>query len=137
MRYGDEIGMGDDLRLRERDCARTPMQWSTEAQAGFSRADKLALPVIHEGAYGYERINAADQRRDHALAAELDRAHDSHAQRDPEFGWGDFRALETGHHGVLALRYNWRNNDVLAVHNFCDETVEITLQLAGDAGRHS
>src|SRR5262245_64874004 len=64
LRYGDEIGMGDDLSLPERNCARTPMQWSTEPNAGFSRASKLPLPVISTGPYGYERVNAAEQRRD-------------------------------------------------------------------------
>src|ERR1700744_2155713 len=54
VRYGDEIGMGDDLRLPERQCARTPMQWSTEAHGGFTECDKPAVPVISEGAYGFE-----------------------------------------------------------------------------------
>ncbi len=46
LRYGDEIGMGDDLSLPERNCARTPMQWSTEPQAGFTKSEKPILPVI-------------------------------------------------------------------------------------------
>ena len=49
LRYGDEIGMGDDLALPERECARTPMQWSTEPQGGFTKADKPVVPVISEG----------------------------------------------------------------------------------------
>ena len=64
MRYGDEIGMGDDLRLPERNCARTPMQWSTEPNAGFTKSDKPILPVISEGAYSFEHVNVAVQRRD-------------------------------------------------------------------------
>src|SRR3954470_11150696 len=64
IRYGDELGMGDDLSLPERNCARTPMQWSTEPLAGFTRADKGILPVIEHGPYGFHKVNAADQRRD-------------------------------------------------------------------------
>jgi maltose alpha-D-glucosyltransferase / alpha-amylase len=64
VRYGDEIGMGDDLKLPERNCARTPMQWSTEPHAGFTKSDKPIVPVISNGAYGCEHVNAAEQRRD-------------------------------------------------------------------------
>src|SRR6478672_9247124 len=54
LRYGDEIGMGDDLRLKDRAAIRTPMQWSNERNAGFSRAETLARPVISRGAFGYD-----------------------------------------------------------------------------------
>src|SRR4030095_7288664 len=57
LRYGDEIGMGDDLRLKERNSVRTPMQWSDDPQAGFSTARKTVLPVIGRGPWSYERIN--------------------------------------------------------------------------------
>jgi maltose alpha-D-glucosyltransferase/alpha-amylase len=64
IRYGDEIGMGDDLRLKERNSVRTPMQWSEEPQAGFSSAKKTVLPVISKGPYSYTRVNVEAQRRD-------------------------------------------------------------------------
>src|SRR5438067_2374303 len=64
LRYGDEIGMGDDLRLPERNCARTPMQWSDEPHGGFTVSDHPVLPVITGGAYGFEHLNVAAQRRD-------------------------------------------------------------------------
>jgi maltose alpha-D-glucosyltransferase/alpha-amylase len=64
LRYGDEIGMGDDLSLPERNCARTPMQWSTEPHGGFTSARKPVRPVISGGAYGFEHVNVAAQRRD-------------------------------------------------------------------------
>src|ERR687889_2163836 len=60
-RYGDELGMGDDLSLPERNCARTPMQWSTEPQGGFTKSTKPVLPVIDKGPFGYEHVNAAEQ----------------------------------------------------------------------------
>ena len=54
LRYGDEIGMGDDLSLPERDAIRTPMQWSAEQNAGFSTAERLVRPVVADGLYAYE-----------------------------------------------------------------------------------
>src|SRR5206468_9286778 len=64
IRYGDEIGMGDDLSLPERNCARTPMQWSDEPHGGFTTAESPPEDVISGGAYGYEHLNVASQRRD-------------------------------------------------------------------------
>src|SRR3954454_12271485 len=64
LRYGDELGMGDNLELPERNCARTPMQWSTEPHAGFTKSAKPILPVIDKGPYGYQHVNAAEQRRE-------------------------------------------------------------------------
>ena len=80
IRYGDEIGMGDDLRLPERNCARTPMQWSDEPQGGFSISETPVLPPISQGPYGFQHVNVAGQRRDPELDAELDRAAAPHAQ---------------------------------------------------------
>jgi maltose alpha-D-glucosyltransferase/alpha-amylase len=135
IRYGDEIGMGDDLRLAERNCARTPMQWSTEPNAGFSRAKKLSVPVISGGAYGYQRVNAAHQRQDPASFLNWTERIIRMRKEVPEFGWGDYRVVDAGHPGVLAICYAWRNNEVLAVHNLRDEMVEIELHLQGEAGK--
>jgi maltose alpha-D-glucosyltransferase/alpha-amylase len=63
VRPQNELGMGDDLRLPERNCARTPMQCSNEPQGGFTGNSKPHIPVITGGPYGYEHINAATQRR--------------------------------------------------------------------------
>src|SRR5258707_8817133 len=64
LRYGDEIGMGDDLDLPERNCARTPMQWSTEPHGGFTKADKPGVPGISEGPHGYPHLNPPQHRRE-------------------------------------------------------------------------
>ena len=91
IRYGDELGMGDDLKLPERNCARTPMQWSNEPHGGFTQSDKPHVPVISGGPYGYEHINAAIQRRHPELAVKLDGADHPHAQGGSR-GWlGRFR----------------------------------------------
>ena len=64
IRYGDEIGMGDNLELPERDCARTPMQWSAEPHVGFTEGNKPCMPVIDKGPYAYEHVDVAKQRPD-------------------------------------------------------------------------
>jgi maltose alpha-D-glucosyltransferase/alpha-amylase len=134
IRYGDELGMGDDLNLPERNCARTPMQWSTEPNGGFSRARRTILPVISTGPYGYDKINAANQRRDPQSFLNWTERIIRMRKEVPEFGWGDFQVLEVKQPGILAIRYDWRNNGVLAVHNLRDEAVEIELTLDRDAG---
>ena len=117
VRYGDEIGMGDDLNLPERNCARTPMQWSTEPHAGFTKSDKPILPVISDGPYGYQHVNAAEQRRDPNSLLNWTERIIRMRKEVPEVGWGDFDVLATRDPAVLAIRYDWRNNSVLFVHN--------------------
>lgn len=135
IRYGDELGMGDDLTLPERNCARTPMQWSTEPLGGFTRARKAVLPVIEEGAYGYRKVNAADQRRDPGSLLNWTERMIRMRKEVPEIGWGDFRVLDTGNIGVLAIRYDWRNNTMVVVHNMLDEAAEIQLRVGDECGR--
>jgi len=64
LRYGDELGMGDNLALPERTSCRTPMQWSREPHGGFTKNKKPVVPVIDDGPYSYQHVNAADQRRE-------------------------------------------------------------------------
>jgi maltose alpha-D-glucosyltransferase / alpha-amylase len=137
VRYGDELGMGDNLELPERNCARTPMQWSNEPQAGFTKGEKPVLPVIDKGPYAYEHVNAARQRRDaHSMLNWTERIIRMRKEV-PEIGWGDFEVLETGTPAVLAIRYDWRNNSVLFLHNLDAKPREIRFHtgLAGDAGK--
>ena len=80
--YGDEIGMGDNIYLGDRNGVRTPMQWSPDRNAGFSRADpqRLYLPPIMDPIYGYEAVNVEAQMREPLVAAQLDAAHARGAQ---------------------------------------------------------
>ncbi len=130
LRYGDEIGMGDDLSLPERNCARTPMQWSDEPHGGFTVSDKPVLPVISGGAYGFEHLNVAAQRRDpNSMLNWLERACRMRKEV-PEVGWGDFKMLRSPHPAVLMLLYEWRNNAVFFVHNLAAEPRELTVNAA-------
>jgi len=137
VRYGDEIGMGDDLNLPERNCARTPMQWSTEPHAGFTKSDKPILPVISDGAYGYQHVNAAEQRRDPNSLLNWTERIIRMRKEVPEVGWGDFEVLSIRDPAVLAIRYDWRNNSVLFVHNLdaIPSEVAFSTGLRGNEGR--
>jgi maltose alpha-D-glucosyltransferase / alpha-amylase len=138
IRYGDEIGMGDNLDLPERNCARTPMQWSTEPHAGFTESDKPCSPVIDEGPYGYEHINVAKQRRDPNSMLNWTERIIRMRKEVPEIGWGDFSVIATRDPAILAIRYDWRSNSVLFVHNLDEKPREASFSvgLAGDEGKH-
>lgn len=125
--------MGDDLAQPERNSVRAPMQWADEPNAGFSTApsERLLRPVIAEGPFGYRRVNVAAQRDlDGSLMDDLQRLIRTR-RACPEIGWGPCRVLETGETGVLALRYDWRGETVLIVHNFADRAVEARVRLEG------
>jgi maltose alpha-D-glucosyltransferase / alpha-amylase len=124
-RYGDEIGMGDNLDLPERNCARTPMQWSNEPQAGFTESDQPVLPVISQGPYGFEHVNVAAQKRDPDSLMDWTERMIRMRKEVPEIGWGDFSIIPTGKPEVLAIRYEWRNNSVLFVHNLSAIPTEV------------
>ncbi|MBV8848980.1 MAG: alpha-amylase family protein [Methylobacteriaceae bacterium] len=137
IRYGDELGMGDDLKLPERNCARTPMQWSNEPHGGFTKSDKPIMPVISHGPYGYEHTNAAIQRRhDESMLNWTERVIRMRKEV-PEIGWGDFEILRLRDPAILAIRYDWRNNSVVILHNLDANAREITFDvgLENEGGR--
>ena len=127
IRYGDELGMGDDLTLPERACARTAMQWSNEPHGGFTKNAKPHTPVIDQGPYGYQHVNAAIQRRHPDSMLNWTERIIRMRKEVPEIGWGDFTALNVRDPAVLALRYDWRNNSVLFLHNLHEQPREILL----------
>ncbi len=119
--YGDEIGMGDDLGLQERNSVRTPMQWSDEPQAGFSTAEELVRPVIDRGPYSYQHVNVEDQRRDPNSLLNWTAQMIRLRKECPEIGWGDWDILETGSDAVLAMRFDWHGTSLVIVHNFSEQ----------------
>jgi len=137
IRYGDEIGMGDNLDLPERNCARTPMQWSNEPHGGFTKSDRPCSPVIDQGPYGFEHVNVAKQRRDPNSMLNWTERIIRMRKEVPEIGWGDFSVIAARDPAVLILRYDWRNNSVLFVHNLDDKPREISFAvgLPGDTGK--
>jgi maltose alpha-D-glucosyltransferase/alpha-amylase len=127
LRYGDELGMGDNLALPERVCGRTPMQWSTERNGGFTKSDKPVVPVISDGPYGYQHVNAAEQRRDANSLLNWTERIIRMRKEVPEVGWGRFKVLNTGDNAVLGIRYDWRNNSVLFLHNLASDPREVSF----------
>src|SRR5262249_2470072 len=130
----DEIGMGDDLSLNERDSVRTPMQWSDEPQAGFSMAKKTILPVIDKDVWSYKRVNVEAQKCDPTSLLNWTERIIRARKEVPEFGWGDYRIVNTHKNSVLGLRYDWRNNELLTLHNFDDRPQSVTIELRGEGG---
>ena len=127
LQYGDEIGIGDDLRLPERECARTPMQWSAERNGGFSSARRTVRPVISDPIYGYRRVNVEAQRRDpHSLLNWVERK--IRMRREcPEISWGDWTIVKANAPDVLVMQYDWRGHRLLFLHNFSDKPRVVRL----------
>ncbi len=129
IRYGDEIGMGDDLTLKERDAVRTPMQWSAERNAGFSTAHKLVHPIISEGPYSHTMINVETQRRERDSLLNWMTSLIRIRQECPEIGWGEWCIIETGVPSVLGMYYKWQDSSLLILHNFDEKVHEVRLDL--------
>ncbi|MDT5038733.1 MAG: maltose alpha-D-glucosyltransferase / alpha-amylase [Micromonosporaceae bacterium] len=128
LRYGDEIGMGDDLSLPGRDAIRTPMQWSLLPNGGFSVADQPVRPVISTGPYSYRRVNVTAQRQDpDSLLAWFERM--IHTLREsPEVGAGHCRPVDVKlPAGVLAHRADGVTGSMLFLHNLGTDDVRADL----------
>lgn len=135
--YGEEIGLGDDLSQQERNSIRPPMQWSGEANAGFSTAppEQLFRPVISDDQFGYQHLNVIAQRRDaDSLLNWMERAIRMRKEC-PEFGWGDWQIIGTDHPSVFAHRCDWQDGAVVAVHNLAGEACSVTLNLKENEDR--
>ena len=132
MQYGDEIGMGDNLELPERECARTPMQWTADRHGGFSRADKVVRPVIDDEVFGYKHVNAADQRRDRDSLLNWTERRIRMRQECPEISHGHYAVLRTSASEVLVLRYEWRDTSLVTLHNFSSKPQKVRFALEGE-----
>jgi maltose alpha-D-glucosyltransferase / alpha-amylase len=129
MQYGDEIGIGENLKLPERECARTPMQWTSERHGGFSRAARVVRPVINDPAFGYQKVNVSDMRRDPQSLLNWTERIIRMRKECPEISWGTFSVLRTTEPGVLALRYDWRETSLVTLHNFASRDVKVKLKV--------
>lgn len=126
--YGDEIGMGDDVSLFDRNGLRTPMQWNDGANAGFSEAasEKLYAPVIADPVYGYQQVNVASQEADpQSLLNRL--RHLIFTRKNVEvFGWGDFawKSFNFDNEAVVAYQREWQSQRVVVLNNLSDQAVK-------------
>jgi maltose alpha-D-glucosyltransferase/alpha-amylase len=117
--YGDEIGMGDDVRRADRDGVRTPMQWSGEPNAGFStaRAEALYAPLIDDPVYGYPAVNVAAQRRDPSSLFHWMRNMIRLRRMFRVFGRGSIEFLPAANEKVLVYLRRWEQDIILCVAN--------------------
>jgi maltose alpha-D-glucosyltransferase/alpha-amylase len=128
IRYGEELGMGDDLSLKERLSVRTPMQWTDEKNAGFTTADQAFRPVIDKGDYGFQKINVAAQTRDPSSLLNWT-AHMIRIRKAcPEIGLGDYTVLDAGSADIFAIRYDYEGKSLVIVHNFSDKPATGTVK---------
>jgi maltose alpha-D-glucosyltransferase / alpha-amylase len=137
LQFGDEIGLGDDLSLPERECARTPMQWSSDPHGGFTTGKRPVLPVISDPIYGYQRVNVEGQRRDPQSLLNWMERKIRMRRECPEISWGDWKILKTDQPGVLVMRYEWDDHTLITVHNFTGKPRAVVLDrgaVAGDTG---
>ncbi len=134
--YGDEIGMGDDIWLPDRDGVRTPMQWDDGPNAGFSTADPddLYLPVIDDETYGYEQVNVKAQRDDSNSRLNQMRQMIRARKAHPALGRGEIRFLDVENVSVLAYLRTHGDETLLIVNNLSSEPQRVELDLGTFAG---
>jgi maltose alpha-D-glucosyltransferase/alpha-amylase len=129
--YGDEIGMGDNVHLGDRNGVRTPMQWSGGWNAGFSTADpeNLYSPLILNPVYGYQTVNVESQKRfEHSLLSWMKRIIKVR-QATPVFGRGSIEFLYPANHRVLAYVREGAGEIILVVNNLSSSAQAVELDL--------
>jgi len=145
--YGDEIGMGDNIWLPDRDASRTPMQWTPDRNAGFSSADpgKLYLPVVQSLVYNYTLTNVESQLAQSRSLLHWVRNVIHVRKAHPAFGLGTITVLETDHESVIAFVRSYEGSgtqfgdspeDVLCVFSFAHNPISVTIQAEPFAGSH-
>jgi maltose alpha-D-glucosyltransferase/alpha-amylase len=134
--YGDEIGMGDDVRLGDRDGVRTPMQWTGDRNAGFSSASPEALysPVITDPVYGYQAVNVESQQRDNSSLYHWMKNMIGLRKLFSVFGRGTLEFLAPANTRVLAYLRRYHDDVVLCVANLSRFAQPVELDLPGFAG---
>ncbi|RFA13049.1 maltose alpha-D-glucosyltransferase [Subtercola boreus] len=144
--YGDEIGMGDNIWLNDRDSSRTPMQWTPDRNAGFSTADpgKLFLPVVQSLVYNYTLVNVESQLAQSRSMLHWVRNVIHVRKAHPAFGLGSLEIVPADHDSVLSFVRSYAGSDtqwgdaperILCVFSFAHNPISVTLDLPEFAGR--
>lgn len=134
--YGDEIGMGDNIWLPDRDGVRTPMQWSSDRNGGFSPADpeRLYLPAIQNDQYGYQTVNVQNQMKQENSLLKWTRAHIQVRKQYHAFGRGSYRELSTDNEAILAFLREYDGETILCINNLSAIPQAAELDLSEFAG---
>jgi maltose alpha-D-glucosyltransferase / alpha-amylase len=135
--YGDEIGMGDNIHLGDRNGVRTPMQWSPDRNGGFSRVDpaELILPTTMDALYGYAAVNVEAQRRDAHSLLNWTRRMLAVRSSHPAFGRGTLTLLSPTNRKVLAYIREYEGDTLLCVANVAHSPEAVELDLSRFVGR--
>src|SRR5690606_17905001 len=135
--YGDELGMGDNIFLGDRNGVRTPMQWSPDRNGGFSRADpqNLFLPPIMDPIYGYASVNVEAQAREPASLLNWTRRILAVRKMHKSFGRGTLELLRPGNRKVLAYIRRYEDEVLLCVVNLKRSAQPVELDLTAFKGR--
>ena len=136
--YGDEIGMGDNVYLGDRDGVRTPMQWSFDRNGGFSRADPatLYLPPIMDPVYGFEAVNVEAQSRSPSSLLNWTKRLIAARRAHRALGRGRLRFLYPSNRKVIAYLREWGEEIILCVANLSRSAQAVELDLSELRGRH-
>ncbi len=135
--YGDEIGMGDNVYLGDRDGVRTPMQWSADRNAGFSRVNpqRCYLPVIVDPEYHFEAVNVEAQEANPQSLLWWTKRLIALRKEHPVLGHGDIEFLRPDNGKVLAFTRTWNDETILVVANLSRHPQFVELDLSRYAGR--
>ncbi|MGW8850543.1 maltose alpha-D-glucosyltransferase [Streptomyces xiamenensis] len=136
--YGDEIGMGDNIWLGDRDAVRTPMQWTPDRNAGFSTCDpgRLFLPTIMDPVHGYQVTNVEAAMSSPSSLLHWTRRMVEIRKQNPAFGLGTYAELPSSNPSVLAFLREHGDDLVLCVHNFSRFSQPTELDLRTWEGRY-
>ena len=132
--YGDEIGMGDDIWLDDRDGVRTPMQWSDAPHGGFTSAGEPYSPVVDDAVYGYRQVNVAAQQAEPGSLLNWTRRLIRLRKAHPVFGRGDFRFLLPENEHILAYSRSHEDETILVLCNLSACSQGVALDLGDHAG---
>lgn len=130
--YGEEIGMGDNPQLPGRLAVRSPMQWKSKLNGGFSAATKDLFRAPPKGDFGPANINVQEQRSDPLSMLNWMESLIRRRKEAAEFGFGLYRQIDGGEPSVLVYACEWSGRTVIALHNFSDSANEIDLSKAID-----
>ena len=130
--YGEELGMGEDLAVGSRLAVRTPMQWTSGPNGGFSDAPKrrLVRRVVTDG-YAPEHVNATDQRHEPDSLLHFMRTLIERYRASPEMGWGQFELVKHAAPSVLAHTLAGAEGRMIALHNFADSGAVVEFTVPG------
>jgi maltose alpha-D-glucosyltransferase/alpha-amylase len=136
--YGDEIAMGDNIFLGDRDGVRTPMQWTPDRNGGFSRADfaQLYAPPLMDPVYGYQAVNVEAQLRTPTSMLRWLRRFIALRKDHPVFGMGTYEPLKTDNHRIFAHVRRFEDDIALCVHNVARSAQAVQLDLSEFEGRY-